>query len=114
MAMPDITTASVASRNEENRAVAVTTRSTTDELYPCSSRARAVRRGEKVPATVGTVGEGFDLLDRGSPCGERSDVGLGRTELPARGAGLLGGEFAGLLFEEQLERSFGQPVGRGG
>jgi hypothetical protein len=30
--MPDITTASVASRNEENRAVAVTMRSMTDEL----------------------------------------------------------------------------------
>jgi hypothetical protein len=30
--MPDMTTASVASRNEENRAAAVTTRSMTDEL----------------------------------------------------------------------------------
>jgi hypothetical protein len=32
MAIPDITTASVASANEENRAVAVTTRSMMDEL----------------------------------------------------------------------------------
>jgi hypothetical protein len=59
-------TASAASRNEENRAAAVTTRSTTEELYPCSSSPRAARRGEKVPATVGTVGEAFGLLDLGS------------------------------------------------
>jgi hypothetical protein len=99
MSIPAIRTAQVASRNEENRAVAVTTRSMTEELYPCSSSPRAVRRGEKVPATIGTVGDAFDLLDLGPLRGEGASMRLGGTELATVGAGLLGGEFAGLLFE---------------
>jgi hypothetical protein len=110
MSMPDIRTASAASRNEENRAVAVTTSSTTEELYPCSSRPRAARRGEKVPPAIGTVGDAFDLLNLGTRGGERAGVWLGGTELAALGAQLFGGEFAGLLFEEQLEGSLGQSV----
>ena len=105
----------MASRNEENRAAAVTMRSTTDELYPCSSRPRAARRGEKVPAAVGTVGDPFDLLDLGSLGGKGARVRLRGAERAAVGTGLVFGEFVSLLFEEQLECSFGQPVcGSGG
>jgi hypothetical protein len=114
MAMPDMRTASVASANEENLAAAVTIRSMTDELKACSSRPRAVRRGEKVPTAVGTVGDAFDLLDLGSLGSERAGVGFGGTELSAGGTGLLGGELVGLLFEEQLEGSLGQSLGGGG
>jgi hypothetical protein len=95
--------------------VAVTTRSTTEALYPCSSRPSAVRRGEKVPAAVGTVGDPFDLLNLGSPCGERACVWLGGTEFAAVGTGLSIGEFTGLLFEEELESPLGQSLsGSGG
>jgi hypothetical protein len=114
MSMPDITTASVASRNEANRAAAVTMRSTTDELKACSSSPSDARRGEKVPAAVGAVGDPLGLLNLGPPCGERSGVGVRGAQLAARGTGLLVGEFVGLLFEEQLERPFGQSVCGGG
>jgi hypothetical protein len=111
--MPDIRTASVASRNEENRAAAVTTRSTTEELKACSSSPRAARRGEKVPATIGAVGDPLDLLHLGSRGGQGAGVGLGGTEPATSGTGLLVGEFVSLLFEEQLEGPLGQSVGRG-
>jgi hypothetical protein len=39
-------------------------------------------------------------------------VGPGGATFSARGAELLIGEFVGLLLEEQLECSFGQPLGR--
>ena len=94
--------------------MAVTMRSRTEELYPCSSRPSAARRGEKVPAAVGAVGDPFGLLDLGSLGGERSGVWLGGTELATRRTGLFAGEFVGLLSEEQLEGSLGQPVCGGG
>jgi hypothetical protein len=109
-----IRTASVASRNEEKRAVAVTIRSRTDELYPCSSSPRAVRRGEKIPSAIGTVSDAFDLLDGGSLSGERSCMGFGGTRFAAVWTGLLVGELTGLLLEEELERSFGEPLCSGG
>ena len=63
---------------EVNRAVAVTTCSMTPELKPCSSRPSGVRRGEKVPATVGTVSHRFGLFDGGS-LHDEGPVGTGRT-----------------------------------
>jgi len=61
------------------------------------------------------VGDPFGLLDLGSLCGEPSGVWRGGTELATRRTGLFGGEFVGLLFEEQLECSFGQSLsGSGG
>src|SRR6188472_3435671 len=114
MSMPDIRTAAVASANEENRAAAVTIRRTTDELKACSSRPRAVRRGEKVPPTDGTVGDPFGLLHRGPLCGERTGVGLDRTEPVTAGTGGLVGHLLSLLLEHLLKRPFGQSVRRGG
>jgi hypothetical protein len=70
MSIPAIRIASVASRNEEKRAVAVTIRSMTEELKACSSSPSGLRRGEKVPATVGAVGDAFDLMNLDSLCGE--------------------------------------------
>jgi hypothetical protein len=112
--MPDIRTASVASANEENLAAAVTTRSMTDELKACSSRPNGIRRGEKVPAAVGTVGDAFDLLDRGSLGSEGAGAWLGGASPTAVGTGLLTGELGGLLPEEQFECALGQPVCGGG
>jgi hypothetical protein len=60
------------------------------------------------------VGDPLDLLDLGSLSGERSGVGLRGTGFAAPGTGLSIGEFVGLLFEEQLESSFGQPLCGGG
>jgi hypothetical protein len=60
------------------------------------------------------VGDPFDLLDRGPLSGERSGMAPGGAELTTLGTGLLIGELAGLLLEEQLESSFGQSLGRSG
>lgn len=92
--------------------MAVTIRSTTDELYPCSSRPRAVRRGEKVPSTRGTVGNPLGLLDRGPLRRERPCMRLRGAEPATRGTGGLFGHLLGLLLEHLLERSFGQSTGR--
>ena len=100
----------MASRNEENRAAAVTMRRTTDGLKACSSSPRAVRRGEKVPPAVGTVGDALDLLDLGPLGGERTGVGSCRAEPGALGTGGLFGHLPGLLLEHLLECPFGQPV----
>jgi hypothetical protein len=72
------------------------------------------RWGEKVPAAVGTVGHALDLLDLGPPSHERACVRFRPAELAAVGTGLLGGELVGLLPEEELECSLGQPLGRRG
>ncbi len=114
MSIPAIRTAEVASRNEENLAVALTTCSMTEELKPCSSSPSGIRRGEKVPATIGTVGDAFGLLDRGPLCGEFPRVGLGRAEFAAGGTGLFVGEFIRLLFEEQLKCSLVESLCGGG
>lgn len=88
---------------------------TTDELYPCSSNPRAVRRGEKVPATIGTVSDSFGLLNLGSLRRECAGVWFGGAEPATVRAGLLVRQALGLLFQEQLERSLGQPLcGNGG
>jgi hypothetical protein len=114
MQTPDIRTASVASRKGEKRAVAVTMRWTTEELSACSSSPRGVRRGEKVPATVGTVGDAFGLLDLGPLGGKRATVRLGGTGFAASGTGLLVGKFVGLLLQEQLQGSLGKSLGGNG
>jgi hypothetical protein len=60
------------------------------------------------------VCDAFDLLHLGSLSGEGAGVRFCGTELAAGGTGLLFGEFTGLLFEEELESSFGQPLSGGG
>ena len=100
----------MASANELKRAVALTTRWMTEQLKECSSSPRAVRRGEKVPATDGTVCDAFDLLDSGSLSGQLSGVWLGWTELTTVRTRLFFGELVGLLLEQQLESSFGQSL----
>src|ERR1700680_4316565 len=87
----------------------------TEELKACSSNPRVARRGEKVPSAGGTVGDAFGLLDLGSLSGEGSRVWFRGTGLAAVGTEGLLGELVGLLLEEQLERSLGEPLcgGRG-
>src|SRR5829696_3617712 len=114
MSIPAIWTAEVASRNEENRAVAVTNCSMTEELKPCSSSPSGIRRGEKVPATIGTVSDAFGLLDRGPLCGEFPRVGLGGAEFAAGRTGLFVWEFVSLLLKEQLECSLVESLRGGG
>jgi hypothetical protein len=60
------------------------------------------------------VSHRFDLLDRGSPSRERAFAVLGGTERTALGTGLFGRESLGLLVEEELQGSFGEPVRRHG
>src|SRR5262249_10048888 len=73
-------------------------------------------RGEKVPATVGTMANGFgqgdDLaaLDGQGPLFGAADG----AEAAAAGAGLLGREGAGLLLQEGGEGALGQAGGGGG
>ena len=112
MVTPDIRTAAVASRKEPNRAAAVTTRSRTEERKACSSSPRATRRGEKVPAAVGTVGDRFGLPDDRPLGGKGTGRGPGETEASASGAGLLRRDFGGLLFEEQLESPLRESLSR--
>lgn len=45
--------------------------------------------------------------------GEGAGGGCGGAECSALRAGLVGGQFGRLLFEEQLEGALGQPVGGG-
>jgi hypothetical protein len=61
------------------------------------------------------VSHPFDLLDFGSLRREGACVSFGGAEFTALGTGLLVGKPLGLLREEELECSFGQPSrGRGG
>lgn len=60
------------------------------------------------------MGDAFELLDFGPLRRECARVRLSGTESVAVGTGLFGGESLGLLLEEQLERSFGQPLRGGG
>ncbi|VTR94200.1 unnamed protein product [Gemmata massiliana] len=69
--------------------------------------------GEKSRRQSGT-GRCAYPVGRGSLCGERSGVRFRGTDLTAVRIGLLPGELAGLLLEEQSERSFGQSVRGGG
>src|SRR5687768_15122842 len=103
MAMPARRTAKVAWRNEGNWPAAVAICSRTWELKPCSSRPSGVRRGEKVPATVGTVSHRFGLLD-GGPLGDEGPGGDSElAEFPTIRAGKFGGQLVGLLLEQQLQ-----------
>jgi hypothetical protein len=109
ISMPDIRTPKVASRNEEKRAVAVTICSKIEELKLCSSSPSSVRRGEKVPATVGTVAHRLvvgDLL---------SAVEVEGTVFASHDAGLatartrlLLAEGVGLLFQEGSQSALGE------
>jgi hypothetical protein len=57
------------------------------------------------------VGDTLDLLDLGPLRGEGAGVRFRRTDPSAVGTGLLLRELLGLLSEEELECSFGQPLG---
>jgi hypothetical protein len=60
------------------------------------------------------VGHPFGLLDLGPLGSQGAVVRLGGTELAAGGTGLLVGELVGLLLQQQLQGSFGQPLGGDG
>jgi len=71
-------------------------------------------QGEKVPATRGTVGDPFDLLNRGPLRRECAGVRVREAGLAAVGARGLFGHLLGLLGEHLLEDALGHPLGRCG
>ena len=73
-----------------------------------------VRRGEKVPAAVGTMGNRlFGLKGLAGLDDERTDVSGARAKPVAGRTGELVGQAAGLLAEEGVQGALGQSIGRG-
>jgi hypothetical protein len=77
------------------------------------SRRREVRRGEKVPATVGTVANRLVEGELAALDGKGAVLGGNRAESAAIRAGLLGGESLGLVLQEGVEGAFGQATSGG-
>jgi hypothetical protein len=78
------------------------------------SRRREVRRGEKVPATVGTVADGLVESELSVFDGQRPVFDCHGAEPATGGAGLLGGQALGLLLQEGGQSPLGQAAGGGG
>src|SRR5437773_1600408 len=69
------------------------------------------RWGEKVPATVGTVADRFALLQGRALHLEGTFLATQQTKASAVGAGPLLAQRLGLLLQEGLQGSFGEPGG---
>ncbi len=78
-----------------------------------SSR-NAVRRGEKVPAAVGTVADGLAQRELAALDGQRSVLVVDQAVPATVGAGRLGTEGLGLLLQEGAEGALGQAGRRRG
>ena len=77
------------------------------------SRRKAVRRGEKVPAAVGTVAHRLVERELAALDGQGSVLVVDRARSAAVGAGLLGAKGLGLLLQKGTQGALGQ-TGRGG
>jgi hypothetical protein len=79
------------------------------------SRRSGIRRGEKVPAAVGTVAHGLVEGELTAFDGQGAGFGADRAKAATVGAGLLRGEGLGLLLREGGEGTLGQATsGSGG
>jgi hypothetical protein len=71
------------------------------------------RWGEKVPAAVGTVANGFALLQLCALNMKGTFLAAEQTEASALGTGLLLAQGGSLLFEKALQRSLSESSGGG-